>query len=222
VLLGPSSAERLRRLEANAARASERNRIAREIHDSVGHALSVVTVQAAAARKLIGRDPGFAGQALATIEAASRRAAAELDDMLGLLREETKRPAAPAPGLDSLDELITVARSAGLTINPAAPGDLARLPSLISQEAYRIVQEGLTNALKYSADGTAALDLSFGRDTLRIRLSNPAPGRHPARSGRGLRGIDERVAALGGTAVAGMDGGRWTLTVTLPVPDVVP
>ena len=119
VLLGPSYAERLQRLEADAARATERNRIAREIHDSVGHALSVVTVQASAARKLIERDPGFAANALATIETTSRRAAAELDQMLGVLRDETKPPAAPAPGLGSLGELITGARSAGLTVNSA-------------------------------------------------------------------------------------------------------
>lgn len=153
VLLGPSYAERLQRLEADAARAAERNRIAREIHDSVGHALSVVTVQASAARKLIGRDPGFAETALVTVETASRRAAMELDQMLGLLRDETKHPAAPPPGLGSLGELIAGARSAGLAIDPTVSGDLSRLPSLGSQEAYRIVQEGLTNALKYPADG---------------------------------------------------------------------
>ena len=222
VLLGPSYAERLQRLEADAARATERNRIAREIHDSVGHALSVVTVQASAARKLIERDPGFAANALATIETTSRRAAAELDQMLGLLRDEAKRPAAPAPGLGSLGELITGARSAGLTVSSAVSGDLSRLPSLVSQEAYRIVQEGLTNALKYSADGTAMLDVSLGGDVLGIRLSNPAGRRRPARAGRGLRGIDERAAALGGTATVGADGGRWVLAVALPVGDVLP
>ena len=222
VLLGPSYAERLQRLEADAARATERNRIAREIHDSVGHALSVVTVQASAARKLIERDPGFAANALATIETTSRRAAAELDQMLGVLRDETKPPAAPAPGLGSLGELITGARSAGLTVSSAVSGDLSRLPSLVSQEAYRIVQEGLTNALKYSADGTAMLDVSLGADVLGIQLRNPAGRRRPARGGRGLRGIDERAAALGGTATAGADGGRWLLCVALPVGDVLP
>jgi len=139
-----------------------------------------------------------------------------------VLRDETKPPAAPAPGLGSLGELITGARSAGLTVNSAVSGDLSRLPALVSREAYRIVQEGLTNALKYSADGTAMLDVSLGGDVLGIRLSNPAGRRRPARAGRGLRGIDERAAALGGTATAGADGGRWLLCVALPVGDVLP
>lgn len=140
--------------------------------------------------------------------------------MLRLLRDETPRPAAsPAPDLGSLDGLLTAARSAGLAIEPAVSGDLSRLPPLVSQEAYRIVQEALTNALKYSADSTAMLRLSLGADTLTILVSNPAPGRRPARTGRGLPGIDERAAALGGTATAGAQDGRWTLSVALPIPE---
>ena len=223
MVLGPSYAERLQRLEADAARATERNRIAREIHDSVGHALSVVTVQASAARKLIGRDPAFTAAALATIEEASRRAATELDGMLRLLRAETPRPpVSPAPDLSALDGLLTAARSAGLTIEPAVSGDLSRLPPLVSREAYRIVQEALTNALKYSAGSTAMLSLSLGSDTLTILVTNPAHGRRPARTGRGLAGIDERAAALGGTATAGAQDGRWTLSVALPIPAGAP
>jgi signal transduction histidine kinase len=182
----------------------------------------VVTVQASAARKVIERDPGFAADALATIETASRRAASELDEMLGLLRDETRRPAAPAADLDSLGGLLAIARSAGLTVDATVPGDLSRLPPPVSQEAYRIVQEGLTNALKYSADGTATLAVSVGRDALEISLSNPAGDRRAAREGRGLRGIDERAAALGGTATAGPHGGWWTMAVTLPVRDILP
>jgi signal transduction histidine kinase len=220
-LLGPSYEERLQRLEADAARAAERNRIAREIHDSVGHALSVVTVQASAARKLLDRDPAFAGEALATIESASRRAAAELDQMLGLLRDRTQRPApAPAPDLTSLDGLLTVARSTGLAVDAAVRGELARLPTLVSQEAYRIVQEGLTNALRYSADRTAQLSLSLGHDTLDIRLTNPAARRRATRDGQGLRGIGERATVLGGTVTAGPVDGRWQLCVTLPAREI--
>jgi signal transduction histidine kinase len=181
-----------------------------------------VTIQASAARKLIERDPGFAADALATIETASRRAAAELDDMLSLLRYETRSPAAPAPDLGSLDELLTAARSAGLTVNSAVPDDLSRLPSLVSEEAYRIVQEGLTNALKYSADHTATFGLSLDGETFGIRLSNPAGVQRAARARRGLRGIEERAAVLGGTATAGPHDGRWVLSVTLPVRDARP
>jgi signal transduction histidine kinase len=217
-LLGPSYAERLQRLEADAARLAERTRIAREIHDSVGHALSVVTVQASAARKVIGRDPAFAEAALETIEAAAQRAAAELDHMLGLLRDEKQRPAvAPAPDLAALAGLLGVARSAGLTVDAEVTGDMSVVPSLVGQEAYRIVQEGLTNALKYSADGTASVGLSLGRDILNIKLSNPADGRRGASTGRGLAGIDERAATLGGSCQAGAQDGRWTLSVLLPV-----
>lgn len=217
-LLGPSYAERLDRLEADTARANERNRLAREIHDSIGHALSLVTVQASAGRKLIGRDPVFAERALETIETTSRRAVADLDHLLGLLRQETPRsaPPTPAPNLTSLGGLLTAARSAGLTVEQTLSGDLSRLPVLVSQEAYRIVQEGLTNALKYSADGTAMLSMSLQTGTLEIRLTNPARGQRATRTGRGLRGIGERAAALGGTTAARDDGGRWTLSVALP------
>lgn len=217
-LLGPSYAERLERLEADAARATDRNRLAREIHDSIGHALSLVTVQAAAARKVIGRDPGFAKEALGTIETTSRRAAADLDHLLGLLREDTERSeaAVPVPDLAALDGLVTAARSAGLTVERSVSGDLSQLPVLVSREAYRIIQEGLTNALKYSADGTAALSLSFDTGTLEIRLTNPAGSARAARSGRGLRGIGERAAALGGSTTASEESGRWTLSVQLP------
>jgi signal transduction histidine kinase len=217
-LLGPSYAERLERLEADTARANERNRLAREIHDSIGHALSLVTVQASAARKLIGRDPAFAEQALETIETTSRGAVADLDHLLGLLRQERPRsaPPSPAPDLTSLDGLLTAARSAGLTVEQIMSGDLSRLPVLVSQEAYRIVQEGLTNALKYSADGTAVLSMSLHTDTLEIQLTNPARGLRVTRAGRGLRGIGERAATLGGTTTASDHDGRWTLSVALP------
>lgn len=215
-LLGPSYAERLERLAADAARATERNRLAREIHDSIGHALSLVTVQAAAARKLIERDTDFAAEALATIEATSRRAGADLDHVLGLLREEP-RDTDPTPALrtDSLDGLVAAATSAGLTVERTVHGDLSGLPAVVAREGYRIVQEGLTNAIKYSADGTAVLSVTLDADRLEIRLTNPANG-EAARSGRGLVGIGERAATLGGSSTAGRDADRWTLAVEIP------
>ena len=218
VLLGPSYAERLERLQRDATRAAERTRIARELHDSIGHALSLATVQASAARKLIGRDPAFVEAALETIETTTRRAVADLDYVLGLLRDDTQLPAetTPAPDLGSLDGLLTAARSAGLTVVSTVSGELSRLPLLVSREAYRIVQEGLTNALKYSTDATATLNLSLGAGTLDIHLTNPTGQQRAARTGRGLRGIDERATTLGGTTTAGADDGRWTLFVVIP------
>lgn len=222
ILLGPSYAERLERLEVDAARAIERTRLARELHDSIGHALSLVTVQASAARRMIDRNPAFVEDALATIESTSRRAVAELDHVLGLLRDETqRRDPSPTPDLGSLDGLLTAARAGGLRVDNTMSGDVTSLPPVVSREAYRIVQEGLTNALKYSADGTAALDMVLRGNTFCIRLANPVGGRQRARAsqGRGLRGIEERATMLGGTATAHADGGRWTLSVELPVWD---
>jgi signal transduction histidine kinase len=222
VLLGPSYAERLDRLQRDATRATERTRIARELHDSIGHALSLATVQASAARKLIRRDPVFVEAALETIETTTRRAVADLDHVLGLLRDDTQLPAetTPAPDLGSLDGLLTAARSAGLTVVSTVSGELSRLPLLVSREAYRIVQEGLTNALKYSTDATATLNLSLGAGTLAIHLTNRTSQRRAARTGRGLRGIDERATTLGGTTTAGADDGRWTLSVAIPAREV--
>jgi signal transduction histidine kinase len=221
-LLGPSYAERLERLQADAARASERTRIAREIHDSIGHALSLATVQASAARKLIGRDQAFVESALETIETTTRRAAADLDHVLGLLRDDTQLPeeATAAPDLGSLDGLLTAAQAAGLTVVSTVSGELARLPLLVSREAYRIVQEGLTNAMKYSSDATVTLNLSLAAGTLDIQLTNPAGQRRALRTGRGLRGIGERATTLGGATTAGADDGRWTLRVVIPAWEV--
>ena len=222
VMLGPSYAERLDRLEADAARATERTRLARELHDSIGHALSLVTVQASAARKLVDRNPAFVEDALTTIESTSRRAVAELDHVLGLLRDDTQRPdPSPAPDLSSLDGLLSAARAGGLRVDHTMLGDVNSLPLLVSREAYRIVQEGLTNALRYWADGTAQLDISIRGNTFCIQLANLIGGRRLARAshgtGRGLRGIQERATMLGGTATANADGGRWMLSIELPV-----
>ncbi|HET6878292.1 MAG TPA: histidine kinase [Jatrophihabitans sp.] len=214
-LLGPSYAERL---EAIAARAAGRNRIARELHDSIGHALSLVTMQAAAARKVMDRDPDYARDALGAIETTSRRAVADLDHMLGLLRDDPRGRAAtsPEPDLAGLDELLDAARSAGLQVRATRSEGLSELPVLVSREAYRIVQEGLTNALKYSADRTAGLRVVLGGDGLDIEVTNPADGRRSLRSGRGVRGIRERVTTLGGAACARIQDGRWTLSVSIP------
>lgn len=219
-LLGPSPAERIALLERDVHRAVERNRLAREIHDSVGHALSLVTVQAAAASKVIRRDPDFAESALTAIEEAARSATADLDHALGLLREDRTPAAAAAPDLSAVDALTAATRAAGLDVRSDLAGDLTQVrPAAVSREAYRIVQEGLTNAMRYAEPRMATLVIRAETGGLRLVVTNPTTGRDHGRQGRGLRGIDERAAALGGSMTAGPQDGAWQLSVTLPLAD---
>nr|WP_307870707.1 histidine kinase [Actinoplanes brasiliensis] len=145
VLLGPSAAERVAALEARERQLAERNRLARELHDSVGHALTAVTLQAGAARTVFDSDPAFARRALGSIEDLGRTALEELDAVLGLLRDD-----ASGPTLADVGRLLTGEVDAEV--------DDVDVPAPISREAYRIVQECLTNAAKHGS----------GRVTLRI------------------------------------------------------
>ncbi|MGW4499560.1 sensor histidine kinase [Micromonospora sp. NPDC004336] len=220
VLLGPAQAERIAALEARAARLAERNRLARELHDSVGHALTVATLQAGAARELLDRDPEFARRALAAIEDAGRTAMDDLDHVLGLLREPDGGRAAPAPQrtLADLDRLVADTRAAGLSVDARCDGDPAGLPAAVSREGYRIVQEGLTNAARYGR-GPVTLRLGVRADALELELDNAVARRRradPGRGGRGLDGMRERVLLLGGRLSVGPDGDRWRIRVTLP------
>ena len=219
VLLGPSLRERVDRLEQQATDLGERHRIAREIHDSVGHALSLVTVQAAAAARVQHSDPAFVGEALAAIEEAARRAAGELDHVLGLLRvEETARR--PSPDLGDLSDLVDAARRAGLDVTLEDRPDPAGavVPPVVSRELYRVAQEALSNVLRHgSGPCHVRLDRAAGAVTLEVtNAAAPTSRRDGDRRGHGLRGIRERVAAIGGTATAGPVEGGWRLRVELP------
>ncbi|MGW6841934.1 sensor histidine kinase [Streptomyces sp. NPDC054958] len=234
LLLGPTAADRLAAAEERAADLAVRNRLARELHDAVGHALSAVTLQAAAARRMLERDSDFVREALEAIEDTTRRTVGELDAVLGLLRDgdPTRPDTAPAPTLAAdLDGLLARTRAAGTTVaaqqDPGPAGDWAALPAIASREAYRIVQEGLTNALRH---GTGPVDLRIrvqsspdaAHRELEIIMTNPpvdpAEDRETRTTGgRGLRGSAERAALLGGSVEAGPDGDRWRLRAVLPL-----
>ncbi|MGW1378306.1 sensor histidine kinase [Streptomyces sp. NPDC002446] len=229
-LLGPTPADRLAAAERRAADLATRNRLARELHDAVGHALSAVTLQASAARRVLERDPEFVRQALGAIEDTTREAVAELDTVLGLLREEDATgPTAPAPTLDGLEALLGRTRAAGVRVEVTVEGRCTGLPPVVSREAYRIVQEGLSNALRHAGPVPVRLCLHRDERELTLRMENPvrgpvagpAPGSPvPAPrtgGGRGLPGIAERARLLGGEATAAAQDGVWRLTARLPL-----
>lgn len=222
-LLGPTPADRLAAAEQRAADLAVRNRLARELHDSVGHALSAVTLQASAARRVLDHDPEFVREALAAIEDTTRRTVGELDAVLGVLREaDSAGPTAPAPTLAAdLDGLLRRTGAAGLRVTATIAADPESLPPLVSREAYRIVQEALSNALRHGGDATSVtLRVALDGPDLTVTAENPLPPRSPASrpgGGHGLRGIADRARLLGGTAEAGPADGMWRLDVRLPL-----
>ncbi|MFH8622373.1 sensor histidine kinase [Streptomyces vietnamensis] len=218
-LLGPSPADRLAAAERRAAEAESRNRLARELHDSVGHALSAVTLQAGAARRVLDGDKAdleFVQEALTAIEETTRRTVGELDWVLGLLRNDDTPEHGPGPGLDALEALV---RGAGPRVALTVDGALGSVPEALSREAYRIVQEGLTNAARHAGGAPVTVRLDARTEELEITMENPLPDRPPVTrpdGGRGLRGIAERARLLGGTAEAGPADGAWRLTARIP------
>lgn len=220
VLLGPTPDDRLAAAERRAAELAVRNRLARELHDSVGHALSAVTLQAGAARGVLDSDPEFVRAALTAIEETTRRTVGELDTVLGLLRKDDGgAPDTPSgPGLDALEGLLA---HCGLPVAYAADGETGTAPAVVSREAYRIVQEGLSNALRHGGRGEPVrLRITVRTGELEIVLDSPLPAR-PAvvrpGGGLGLRGIAERAVLLGGRTEAGPHDGGWRLTARLPL-----
>jgi signal transduction histidine kinase len=218
-LLGLSPHERIARLEGETRELGRRNRIAREIHDSIGHALSLVTVQATTARRVQHDDPDYVDEALASIEDAARRAAAELDHVLGLLRDE-QPDRVPVPGLTSMPDLVSAAARAGLATTydcSVDAGDLEALSTVTSRELYRIAQEALANAIRHGASPCTVTLSRTGREVT-LEVTNALNARRPpgGRRGHGLRGMDERARAVGGSATVAADADVWSVRVALP------
>jgi signal transduction histidine kinase len=239
------SAARLRRAAAEAAAATERAlaaeraRIAAELHDVVTHNVSVMIVQAGAARKIMASSPADAEDALLAVEATGREAMTELRNLLGLLspRADGSDGAAavagaaaftPQPGLGELDTLIGRVSAAGLPAELRITGEPRPLPPGADLAAYRAVQEGLTNVLRHAVQATAAVAVDWGEDLV-ITVTDdggPEPGdaargagwaRADGTTGRGLLGLRERLALYGGTLAAGpQPGGGWQLRAVMP------
>ena len=197
--------------EAEAAIAEERTRIARDLHDVVAHAISVIVLQARGGRKLLDDEPEEARQALDAIERTASQALAEMRRLLGLLRESDEQLAlTPQPTIALLDDLVEQVRSAGLPVEVTIEGEPIELPPGVDLTAYRIVQEALTNALRHAGPATARVVVRWGHGELDLEVSDDGPGQeNGAGGGHGLAGIRERVAVFGGDVEAGArpDGG---------------
>lgn len=216
--------ERAQRAERDAERdrqlaaAEERTRIARDLHDSAGHAINVILVQAGAARLLQEQDPDAARDALGTIETVARETLGEIDRLVGTLREQqTDASVEPPQSLDALENLVAQHQAAGLEVDVRVRGSRRRVPPSVARAAYRIIQESLTNAARYGT-GRADLGLSFGRRELAIFVRNPTSGltKGNGDNGHGIVGMRERAALLGGTLKVGRRGPHFRLLARLP------
>lgn len=218
-------AERARRAEHEAERdrrlavAEERARIARDLHDSAGHAINLIAVRAGAARLGHRTDPDRSLQALDAIEAVARQTAADIDNIVGTLRDGTSRadPTEAPPGLASLDSLIAHHASAGVDVTVRRTGRPRPLTRTVDQAAYRILQEALTNASRHGA-GTTSVDVAFRESALDLAVVNPVRGNGAVASGsgHGLIGMRERASLVGGNLDAGRVDGVFHVRARLP------
>lgn len=214
-------AEAGREEEAREAVRAERTRIARELHDVVAHGVSVMVVQAGAARRVLDRDPARASEAMAAIESTGRQSLNELRRLLGMLREAEGSPSGrlPQPGIEHLDHLIEQTRAAGLPVHLSVEGQPQPLAAGVDLSVYRVVQEALTNTIKHAGPATATVRLCFGAETLELVVSDDGRGTGGGETGgHGILGMQERVGVFGGELhVGNRAGGGFTVRATFPL-----
>jgi len=213
-------AEREREERARVAVAEERARIARELHDVVGHSVSVMTVQASGVRRLLRPDQEREREALLVVERTGREALAEMRRMVGVLRRPEEAPAlAPQPSLDHLSRLVEQAREAGLPVELRIEGEATQLPAGVDLTAYRLVQEGLTNVVKHAQATRAEVLVNYGDGYLEVTVNDNGQGvGNGDGGGHGLVGMRERVSVYGGELDAGpQTGGGYRLRAKLPL-----
>jgi signal transduction histidine kinase len=206
--------------EAIRAVAEERQRIARELHDVIAHSVSVMTVQAGAVRRLLHPDQEKERQALESVEATGRDALTEMRRLVGLLREQGATPEfSPQPGLGSIDSLLDGVRSAGLPVELAVDGTPHELPPGVDLAAYRVVQEALTNALKYGGTAHAWVAIHWRESEVELEIANDGRGDGASSGvGHGLAGMRERVTLYGGDVESGpREDGCFVVRARLPV-----
>ncbi|MBP2327358.1 signal transduction histidine kinase [Kibdelosporangium banguiense] len=199
---------------------AERVRIARDLHDVVAHHVSVMGVQAGAARRVFDKDPVMAQEALQTVEKTARVAIGELRGLLGVLRaEDSDVPEThpPSPGLDRLPELVSSAKSAGIDVEYGVFGETWAVPEAVALSAYRVVQEALTNVVKHAGAKTAHVRIRYLTQSLEVEVTDDGRSTATTSNGFGLVGMRERVAVHSGELEAGprRDGG-YRVRVSFP------
>jgi signal transduction histidine kinase len=215
-----TQAEREREAAARVAVAEERARIARELHDIVAHAVSVMVLQVGAVRHKLPEALAEEGEALTGVEHAGRTALVEMRRLLAAMRSDgDEAELTPQPGLDGLDSLATEVSRAGLPVRLHVEGEPFALPRAIDLSAYRIVQEGLTNALKHAHAGRADVTVRYRSDRLELEVRDDGVGAAATDGlGHGLVGVRERVKIYGGEMTAGpANGGGFVLDARLPL-----
>jgi signal transduction histidine kinase len=219
------SLERDREARAREAVADERARVARELHDIVGHALNVVVIQAAGARRVLDSRPEVARDALASIESTGREALFELERMLGVLHTPDTEAggSGPQPGLAQLESLAAHVSEAGIPVEVIVQGQVRDIPASVELSAYRIVQESLTNCLKHSGASHATVTLRYATDDLEVEVVDDGHGSaqlgaSDGTGGRGHVGMRERVALFGGEISMGptTSTGGYSVRARLP------
>lgn len=199
--------------------ADERARIAREMHDVVAHSVSVMTVQAGAARLLLPTDPRGAVEPLLAVEETGRQALTELRRLLGVLRQDAFEPVlAPQPGIEDLPQLAETVREAGLPVELVVEGERRPLPAGVALAAYRIAQEALTNTLKHAGPAHARVLVRYAPDGVVLEVSDDGRAPQSHGQGHGLVGMRERAAVYGGQLQADRcPGGGFLVRASLPV-----
>ena len=216
-----AEAARIRQEEQLRRASEERLRIARELHDAIGHHLSLINVQSGVALHLGDELPEQARDSFSAIKHASKEALRELRSVLSVLRQDEPAPRSPTPAIARLDDLVSQAAAAGLTVHTQIDGAARALPFSVDVAAYRIVQEALTNVTRHAGPATAIVRVSYAERDLAIQVDDDGAGPPPdphAGNGKGIIGMRERVAALGGELQAGPGpGGGFRVRARLPL-----
>jgi signal transduction histidine kinase len=205
------------RAQARAAVGAERARISRELHDIIGHSVSVIALQAGAAEQLLARDPDRAATHLQTIQRTAREALTEMRRLMGVLSED-EPSLTPQPGIDRVTDLVAQAKDDGLDVDLVETGDRPEISPGVDLAAYRVVQEALTNARKHAGPVAAAVRIAYEPAAIEVEVTNEAGAIGPDPSGgkQGLIGMRERVRLFGGSFEAGPWNGGFRVRARLP------